>query len=267
MSLCRRLSAVTMLALLLLAGAGSRGSAHDPSGAPLPVIPGPFTIKGAVLDPQGKPVAGYPLKLLPVLPGKGVDTDNSYYKIPNRDEHDTVTDAAGRFTMTNVVDYEQVKTRAYKLQRGNHDRQYPFVHLYGTDIVALDRLTSNQVYVVIRTEPATTVKILLRDRQGRPYTGDLTISVATGHGRRVVRPISFERGVAVLSVAPGDVRTPGRLVLLPWKTSAEAREQSNKHGQVVEGQGRGLVTYGALAQASVTLLPGQSVTVEMKLEK
>lgn len=241
--------------------------AHDPGQPVGPVLPGPFTVKGQVLDPKGRPLAGYPVKLLPVLPGKGVDVDNSFYRIPSRNEHGTVTDQGGRFTMTGVIAYPQVAGRVYKISRGHWDERFPYVHVAGSDIVSLNKLTTETCELTIHTEPATTLKLTVRDRSRRPYTGTLSVSVAAGKGRRITIPAEFAKGLAYLHVPSGDAQTPGRVVLLRWKNPDEARAQAREHNQPTEGQGRGLLTYGALGERSLALLPGQTVAVEFVLDR
>ncbi|MGE5508643.1 MAG: hypothetical protein ACM3RP_09220 [Chitinophagales bacterium] len=258
---------VACLAFALLAAACPPAAAHDPGQPVGPVLPGPFTIRAQVLDPKGRPLAGYPVKLLPVLPGKGVDMDNSFYRIPNRDEHATVTDQNGRFTMTNVLDYAQVAGRVYKIARGKWDERFPYVHVAGTDIVALNKLTTETCELTIRTEPATTLKLSVRDRGGRPFTGSLSVSVAAGKGRRITIPAEFAAGLSYLHVPCGDAQSPGKVVLLKWDSPEEARRQAKAHGQPTEGQGRGLLTYGALGERSVALLPGQTIALEFVLDR
>lgn len=262
---CRLLALVLLGATLLAAPAG----AHDPN-EPMPGadIKGPFTVKGVVLDPDGRPIPNYPLRLYPVLPAKGIDRDNSYYQIPDRDEHYTKTDAAGRFVMTNVIDYPQVKHRLYKLFRGDFDVDLPLVPGYQTDIVNLNKATSTTIELTVRMEPAATLRIILKDRNGRRFTGTKAVSIATGKGRRYVSLAEFKNGVATMYVHPGDPQTPGRVILLRWEDPTEAKRQAREHGQLVEGQGQGrtLVTYGVIAQRNVALLPGQTITLEFVVE-
>lgn len=252
------LSALAMAAPLPLGGIAL---AHDPS-APMPGenIKGPFTIKGQVLDLDKKPVAGYPLALYPVLPGKGMDRDNSYYQIPDRDVHTTRTDAQGRFVMTNVIDYPQVKNRIYKLFRGDFETTWPFVPAWQSDIVNLNKATSTTIEVTLYMEPAATVRIILKDRNGRRYTGKKAVSIATGKGRRYVSVANFENGVATIRCSPGDPKMPGRIILLRWEDQTEAKKQAREHGQIIDGMA--LVTYGIIAQRNLALLPGQTVTAE-----
>lgn len=253
------------LALAMLLLPGGAALAHDPN-APMPGenIKGPFTIKGQVLDPNGKPVEGYPVALYPVLPGKGMDRDNSYYKIPDRDDHSTRTDADGRFLMTNVVDYPQVKNRLYKLFRGDFETRWPFVPAWQSDIVSLNKATSTTIEVTVHMEPAAMVKLILKDRNGRRFTGTKAVSIATGKGRRYTSLARFEDGVAVVTCSPGDPKMPGRLILLRWENQAEAKQQAREHGQLIDGMA--LVTYGIIAQRNIALLPGQMITVEFTVD-
>jgi hypothetical protein len=223
---------------------------------------GPYTIKGVVLDPHGRPLANYPLRILPVLPQKGVDRDNTYYEVPGRDEHRVVTDAEGRFVMTGVVDYPQVKHHTYRLQ-GNWTHDFTLVDAYGSDVLSFVNVPKNTIELTIRTEPGATLRVVVKDRSGRPFTGTRAVSVATGHGRRLVITVDFENGVGRLLLPPGDVQTPGRVALLRWGDQREARRQAESHGHPTDFSA--FVSYGMQGQRSVALLPGQTTTVEFTL--
>lgn len=253
--------------LVALVVGGSWPVAAHPGGKggldpqPITGAKGPYTIRGIVLDPQGRPVAGYAVHLLPVLPQKGVDADNTFYRIPNRDDHRTVTDANGRFVMAGVVPDPQVEHHTYKIAPVTHN--HPFVHRMGGDVLSFTQLPSNVVELTIKTEPAAHVRVTLKDQNGRPFTGSRAFSVVTGQNRNIATTVEFVNGVGDLYVHPGDAKNPGRLALLRWETAEQARVEEARQGR--ERSLGTMVVSGMLAQKRLVLLSSQTATVEFQL--
>lgn len=227
-------------------------------------VRGPFTFEGIAYDPSGRPAVGCLVRLLPVRPGKGVDTDNTFYKIEGYNDHRTVTDSQGRFIMTGIQDYPEVKHHTYRIVV-NADYRLPFNQPFGAGVVSLAALTSERLFFEFRTEPAVTVKLVVKDKAGRPFTGTRAVSVTTGHNVNFVATVRFTNGTGHFYTTPGDVKSPGRVALLRWETARDARQEDLAQGHE-PGLGNRLL-YGIEAQRNALLIPGQPVTLEFVLDE
>lgn len=228
---------------------------------------GPYTIRGVVLGVDGKPVAGYPLIITPHLPNlNGMDFQNVFYKIVNRDDHLTYTDSTGQFVMTNVVDYPQVEHHGYRIWGGGDalaEKQavHPFIRPYLT--IDLSTGQSNELYVVIKSEPASALRIVAKDPSGRPYTGSVSVSVVSGKNA-FNRTAFFKNGVHVSPGIPaGNPQEWGKVIILPEKTAKESQAKAVALGQQL-GQGN-IIRNDALLEKRVQFLPFQMVEVEVSV--
>ncbi|MGE5508642.1 MAG: hypothetical protein ACM3RP_09215 [Chitinophagales bacterium] len=256
----RRLTLAAVAALVLPAVGGPPVTAQP---APLQYHPGPFTIRGLVLSPEGAPVAGYPVKLLPTKPERGLDKENAFYRIPGRNIHYAVTGPDGRFEMTGVVDYPQVATHTYRIVRAGAEDQFPYDQEKASDTVHLDRCTdpNGVIRLTIRLYAISQVKIVLKGRDGRPFTGSRVVSLVTEGGRPRTLVAEFTDGVACLSPADNTVTARGKVVVLRYADALEAFREAEKHGDR-PGPGKPL-TYGALGQQELLFVPGRTVTMEL----
>lgn len=226
---------------------------------------GPYTIHGVVRGVDGQPVAGYPLIITPHLPnGNGMDFQNVFYKIANREDHLTRTDQEGRFEMTNVIDYPEVTHHLYRIWGGGdalaaEQAVHPFIRPYST--IDFSEAKSNDVYVLIRSEPASALKITAKDPEGRPYTGSVSISVVSGKNA-FNRTAFFKNGVHISpGIPPGNPQEWGRVIILPEKTAKESQAKAVTLGQQL-GQGN-VIRNDALFEKSVQFLPFQWVQCEV----
>ncbi|MGE5508327.1 MAG: hypothetical protein ACM3RP_07610, partial [Chitinophagales bacterium] len=165
---------------------------------------GPFTIRGKVLDLYGKPVVGFPLFLIPMNPTSGMDVENVYWKIPNRNIHPTHTDKNGEFVMTGVVDYPENYTHTYRIWAGDDDwgewtERYPA--LKACTRVDLSKQLSNEIEVVLKGEPAAGLKLLATTPSGKPFTGTRSVAVHSGR-HRYVYTAHFYNGVSMKAGIP-----------------------------------------------------------------
>lgn len=224
---------------------------------------GPYTIYGVLLGFDGQPIAGYPMLITAIKPETGIDPDNLFYKIPDYNDHRTTTDAEGRFVMTGVIDYPQVVHHKYRIWGGNmsdavRDR-YPYVR--ATYTLDLSKATSSEIDVVIKSEPSTALRILAKDKDGRPYNGTISLGFAAGpHSYN--RTVPVVDGVAFLPSLPvGNAQQMGRVLIMPEKTVDETR---SRLGLTVT-TAKGLLTEGAILDKAVQFLPFKTVTVEVTL--
>lgn len=233
---------------------------------PIRYYPGPYTIRGMVVTPEGKPLPGYPLRLLPARPERGLDVNNEYYRIPGRADHYTVTGPDGRFAMTGVVDYPQVSTHTYRLVRAGSEADFPYDQDKKTDTVELDRCADpSRVFdLVIRVFPVAQVKIVLRDRAGRPLTGARVVSLVTEGGRPHTTTGRFVDGEICLPLLDCKEVARGRVAVLRYSTVPQAFQEAAKHGDFI-GVGKPL-TYGAVGQREVLFVPGRTLTVEFTVD-
>lgn len=226
---------------------------------------GSYTIHGVLLGFDGQPIAGYPMCITPLKPKTGIDPENAFYRIPDYDNHLTVTDGQGRFVMTNVQDYPQVKHHKYRIWGGNlaNDarRRHPYVR--ATYTVDLSTAASDELFIVIKSEPASALRVLARDVNGRPYTGTISLGLASGpHSYN--RTVEVENGEAFLSALPvGNAQQMGRVVILPDKSSEATFLRLGVSAEKSESMG--LLTEGAILDRSVQFLPFTTVTVEVTL--
>jgi hypothetical protein len=248
------LSAGLLLLALVLAG-------------PIPeaLAGGPYTVRGVLLDAQGKPVGDYPLRITPLLPVGGPDVENLGYRIANRDEHATHTDANGQFTLTKVIDYPEVQHHSYRIWAGSIIDEKQNLHPYVRVNYRLDLSTvqSPEAYVVIKTEPGSALRMVAKDRAGRPYNGTTSICVASGI-HSFVMTAYFQDGVSFTPALPvGNARQMGRVIVLPEKTSKETMSKITATGQTLDSLMNAPFTEGALIDKSVPFLPFQTATVEV----
>lgn len=160
---------------------------------------GPFTIKGKVLDLYGKPVVGFPVYLIPMNSTSGMDVENVFWRIPNRQIHPTVTDKNGEFTMTGVIDYPENYTHTYRIWVGDDDWG-PFAEKYfalkACTRVDLSKQLSNEIGVVLKGEPAAGLKLLATTPDGKPFTGTRSVAVHSGR-HRFCYTAHFYNGVSI----------------------------------------------------------------------
>lgn len=192
-----------VLAGSLLLSAFSHSAAAAPPGLPS-FAKGPFTIKGRVLDLYGKPVAGFPLYLIPMNPTSGMDVENVYWRIPNRDIHPTHTGKNGEFVMTDVVDYPENYSHTYRIWAGDDDwgpwtEKYPV--LKACTRVDLSKQLSNEIEVVLKGEPAAALKIVATTPDGKPFTGTRSVAVHSGR-HRFCYTAHFYNGVSMKAGIP-----------------------------------------------------------------
>lgn len=224
---------------------------------------GPYTIYGVLLGFDGKPIAGYPMLITAIKPEAGIDPDNTFYRIPNFDKHQTTTDAEGRFVMRGVEDYPQVANHKYRIWGGNMSdavrNQFPYVR--ATYTLDLSLATAQEIDVVIKSEPSTALRILAKDKDGRPYNGTISLGFAAG-------PHSYNRTVPVVngeaflpSLPVGNAQQMGRVVIMPEPTSDETLVRLGLTPQTKKG----FLTEGAILDRAVQFLPFKTVTVEVNL--
>lgn len=228
---------------------------------------GPYTIHGVVLGVDGKPVAGWPLRLSPVRPNGDDDLANVYYKIPNYDEHFTYTDAEGRFTMTGVMDLAVVETHKYRVWTGGSDtdairmRISPCIQV--STILDFATVTKNDIYVILRAEARSALKITMRYADGTPFNG--SVSVAIMNGKRLQnRTAVFQNGFwGAPAIPAGDGREMGRILVLKEKTSEETLARLLATGK--EASAETVREVGVLLDKRVQFLPLQVATLELVL--
>ncbi|MGE5508257.1 MAG: hypothetical protein ACM3RP_07250 [Chitinophagales bacterium] len=242
--------------LVLSALAGTLAGAAASAG-------GPYTIRGLVLGVDGRPVSGYPVRLTPLLPEGGPDAYNLFYHIAQHDDHLTHTDERGRFTLTGVTGAPEVAHHLYALWSGyapdDGRDAHPYLRVEGR--LDLAALRGPEVFVVLRAEPAAALKLIARDAKGRPFTGTVSLSLASG-GRALNYTAHFQDGVHLSpGLPPGNPREPGRVLLLSEPAAEETQRKALALGQGI-GSNR-LLAAGAFVDRRVQFLPFQTVTLEV----
>lgn len=174
----RRLQVAALFLALLLSAAAAPALATEG---------GPYTIHGTALLPDGRPVANWPVRITPVRPNGDDDLSNVYYKLTNYDDHLTYTDAEGRFTMTGVMDLDQVETHKYRVWSGGSDldevrmRVNPCIQV--SQFIDFHEVKEKEIYLVIRAEVRSAVRVTMKFADGTPFNG--TVSVAIQNGKRL----------------------------------------------------------------------------------
>lgn len=242
------------LALSALAGAPASAS-------------GPFTIRGLVLGVDGRPVAGYPVRLTPLLPEGGPDAYNLFYQIPQYEDRVTRTDETGRFVLSGVTDYPEVTHHLYRLWGGYAPdpgrERYPYLRAEARVDLAAAR--SADLFVALRAQPAAALRVIARSPDGQPFTGTLSLSLASGDSA-LSYTAPFQAGVHFSPGLPtGSPREPGRVILLPEPTAEATQAKALALGQGI-GSNR-LLTAGAFFDRRVQFLPFQTVTLEVTVPR
>lgn len=227
---------------------------------------GPYTIRGVVLGVDGKPVANWPMRISPIMPNANVtDWTNRFYKIPNYDDHLTTTDANGQFEMTNVVDYPEVKHHKYRVWSGGADTEAKRLavnpYLQVDYLIDLSQLESPEVYLVIKSAPCAALKLVVKDAQGRPYNGSLSVAVLGG-AHLQPRTAIVKDGVWIApSIPAGTSREMGRLIVLHEKTNDETKQRIFAAGKDFSLDI--LKEEGVILDKRVQLLPFQTTVAEV----
>lgn len=142
------------------------------------------TIHGTVVYPDGSPASGIQLGLYP-WGGGALDLTNDYWKIPNYNFHPVTTDQKGEFVMTDVVDYPQNKDHRYILFVNGPTKFY-----HATTHVILGR--SEDIQAKVELQKASVIRLTLKGRDGKPYTGKRAVYVQTGVlGQGVLKGVSY----------------------------------------------------------------------------
>lgn len=200
---------------------------------------GPFTIRGRVLDLYGKPVGpGFPLYLIPMNPTSGMDVENVFWRIPNREIHPTVTDKNGEFVMTGVVDYPENYTHTYRVWAGDDDwgpwtEKWPT--LKACTRIDLSKQLSNEIVVELRGEPAAGLKILATTPDGKPFSGTRSVAVHSGR-HRFCYTAHFYNGVSYKAGIPlPDFDYPEtRIVVFNELNSTITKERRLSEGKPID---------------------------------
>lgn len=227
---------------------------------------GPYTIRGVVLGVDGKPIAGWPMRVSPVMPTANVtDWTNKFYKIPNYNDHMTTTDANGQFEMTNVIDYPEVKHHQFRVWSGGSDTEAkrlaisPYLQVEQT--IDFSTLESSDVYLVIKSVPCSALKLIVKDSQGRPYTGSLSVAVLGGTHLQP-RTAMVKDGVWLAPGIPaGTTQEMGRLIVLAEKTNDETKRRIFASGK--DFSVSILKEEGVLLDRRVQLIPFQTAVAEV----
>lgn len=189
------------------------------------------TIRGRVLDPDGRPAVGINLLLYPHT-GETLDRLNLHFKIPNYDFHRVTTDHNGEFVMADVIDYPENTAHRYALFVDGPTKFY-----HGITQVVLGQAT--QFDVTIRLQRATVIRIKLKDKNGQPFNGTRAVYVQSGvlgqgvmKGISYVTEINFVNGVGEWGpVVIKDLdRFQGRVAILDFPNEKFAREAMTQRG-------------------------------------
>lgn len=224
---------------------------------------GPYTIHGQVVDLNGRPLPYFPMRLNPALPTTGVDNDNVFYRIPGYNDHLTYTDENGEFTMTNVQDYPQNTCHTYRLEPGRMyetvwAEKYPFIRPY-LKVNLADYPNTDRIEVLVKPEPAAALKVYVRDKDGQPYNGTLSVSIDTG-SHRMNHIARFRDGLYIFAGVPVLKNYPAKIALLAARTARETKEKRVREGKPIGMEE--FITDDAFFIAPVQLMPFQWTTVE-----
>lgn len=229
---------------------------------------GTVTITGVVLGLNDQPVAGWPLHIQPHLPNAGnADRSNSFYKIPNYDQHLVFTDDNGRFTMSGVIDYPQVTQRKYRLWSVTEEteairlKSNPFIRTTAT--VDLSKAVDGKIYVVVRGEPGAALKVTAKCEDGRPFSGMLNIAIISGQ-HTYLKALNFRDGVGISPAVPaGNAQQPGRVIFLPPSATP-----ASSSALIAQGKDLSVATIkgeGVIADRLVQFMPFQWANVEITI--
>lgn len=228
---------------------------------------GPFTIRGVVLGVDGKPIAGWPLRVSPKRPNGDDDVMNVFYRVPNYNDHLTYTNAEGQFVMTDVIDYPQVTTRQYRIWSGGSDldvirmQRNPCIQVStGVDFATA---TSNEIYLVIKAEARSALRVTMSFDDGTPFNG--TVSVAIRNGKLLqTRTAVFRDGYWGAPAIPlGTGVDNGRILILKVKSIQEATAKLLAEGKELTADS--VTELGVLLDKRVQFLPLQVSSVELVL--
>ncbi|MGE5508396.1 MAG: hypothetical protein ACM3RP_07955 [Chitinophagales bacterium] len=228
---------------------------------------GPYTIRGVVLGVDGKPIAGWPLRLSPVRPNGDDDLGNVYYKIPNYDDHFTYTDSDGRFTMTGVMDLAQVETHKYRLWTGGSDtdairmRISPCIQV--STILDFTTATKSELYVILRAEARSAVRVTMKYADGTPFNGSVSVAILNGKKLQNRTAVFKDGSWGAPAIPAGDGREMGRILILKEASSAETFTRLLAEGK--EANAETVKEAGVLLDKRVQFLPLQVATVELVL--
>jgi hypothetical protein len=192
---------------------------------------------------------------------------NVFYRVPNYDDHLTYTDAEGKFTMTGVLDYPLVTTHQYRVWSGGPDldvlkmKLNPCIQVsYGIDFTTA---TSSELYLVIRAEARSALKVTMRYDDGTPFNG--TVSVAIKNGKSLqTRTAVFRDGFwGAPSIPLGNGQDNARILILKVKSVQEKTAELLKEGRELTADT--VTELGVLLDKRLRFLPLQVSTVDLVL--
>jgi hypothetical protein len=258
----RFLLAALLLSLLLLNLSALTASAADNT----------WTIQGRVAYPDGRPAAGLDLLLFSWSP-QGWDKENTYWKIPNYDQHPVTTGADGSFTMAGVLDHPENTSHRYVIWVTEKTREW-----YGAANFLL-RPENHQVTANLQLEPATMLKVHLKDKGGKPFEGTRAAFVQVGRdlsdptkGFTSIRELTFVNGVAEMRVNIRDKSAPvARLAVLQFPTRDAARQMLHSRGLSTADNSKDALRFvtkdarGKGQDQEVTLPPNGEVALDFNL--
>lgn len=196
------LAAITSAVIPVLSPIPARACEDNPG-------PGPFTVVGWVTDEAGQPLPDLTLILVPVVAGTGeTDLENGVYRIDDRDNHQTKTNADGLFVMPGVYDYRVTDTHLYQVLHADpisYPERNPFLYLSG-GLVDFTDLETGMVKTKLVARPAGGLRIVLRGATGEPYNGMRALLVETAQST-LVYSARFDDGVHLRQgIPPGQVK-------------------------------------------------------------
>lgn len=193
---------------------------------------GPYTIRGTVVYPDGRPAPGIELMLYPHS-GQALDKGNTQWKIPNYDYHPVKTDARGEFVMTNVIDYQENKIHRYIVYVVGPTK---FYHATVHVVLGGEKLERR---VTVELTKATVLRFKLKDRGGKPFSGKRAVYVQSGvlgqgvtKGVSYVTEVEFVNGVGEFGpvVLKDQVGFRGRVAVLDFPSQKFAHAAMRERG-------------------------------------
>lgn len=201
---------VLSAALGLMGGTAGRACDTNPGA-------GPFTVVGWINRPDGRPVPGLSVVLVPLATPSGravsgePDLENGIFRIEERDDHLTRTNDQGLFVMPKVYDYPEVFTHQYQVVpaalAGLRASAGEDACWLDDAILDLTDLEAGMVKLHLTARPAGAVKVRLTDQSGAPFTGPRAVLIL-GAGPTLAVTAQFENGAFLLGPLPA-----GRLQL------------------------------------------------------
>lgn len=245
-------------------------------GATVLAAPDSFTIMGRVVDPEGRPVAGAPLQIVPHIPSGGWDTLNNFYKIPNYNWHQTTTNRDGEFIMENVINYPENYSHNYAIVARAGYNGFHIVQLVNLPTIVPKTVEGQPIRIQIRAQYATKVVVALKDQNGKPFNGKKVLFFQSGRG--VGNPINgtayiteaeFVDGVyqRYVVVKPGGY---GRVAILAFDSEKQAELTLLSKGLKINESLDGLSytlkdASGGAVSAETAFVPGGESRVELRL--